>query len=684
MKKILIWSSLLVGVPLLLFAGSLVFILTLDPNDYRDEIEKLAAEQGVQLNIEGELGWKLFPELVLVVNDTGLQATMDGAEIDARIQRLDLTLQIRPLLHKQLQFRGLNIYGADLQLQSDPVLADQESEADVQVPRANNSAVPAIYFEHLNIESSRISLFSGQEETLLVENIQLNTQQLNLRGDSFYLQMSFNLSGPGLQFAQPVVLQTQLALTAEEINMRLASLSVVPLVSGVAVPISASGEIAFTPSEQSIEASNWQIQSGDMLLEGFVQGHLQPLALQGSVQTNEWNFRQQIQNMGIQLHLADEQALSVGQLAFDLALDEEQLRLDNLYLSLDSSNLEGQLVLTLSTIPEFSFVGSLDSIDLDRYLPGVEETSVTAEQPTQTEMDYAASIALEIGQLQSFGLTLSAIDSLISANNRQVIVEKFNADLAGGNISLNASTMESPGGTGHSFNLVAEDILLGQLLTDLTGQANVRGRISAQFAANSVGNSGEEIVKNAIGNGAINAADLSLLGVDVEGMVCDISDRLQRMSLTSNYGTMADNTALQDMSANIMLGNGLAQITGLEAAIGNIKASGVGRFNLVSMQYRADLQARISAEKTSENGCTVNQYLRNRTLPLVCTGGLATANSAAIKPSCSIDQDFVSDVIRQAIGQNLSNRLQIDSTESDAEKPAGQQLLEGLLNQFLK
>ena len=70
----------LIFLGLLLLVVALGFALTqlFDPNDYKDEIRQLARDKAnLELSINGDIGWSLFPWLGLELTDTTLASACD-------------------------------------------------------------------------------------------------------------------------------------------------------------------------------------------------------------------------------------------------------------------------------------------------------------------------------------------------------------------------------------------------------------------------------------------------------------------------------------------------------------------------------------------------------------------------------------------------------------------------------
>jgi hypothetical protein len=56
------WLISVVFAVTVMVAGVIYFVTVLDPNDYKSEIETMAARQGITLSINGNLAWQFFPK----------------------------------------------------------------------------------------------------------------------------------------------------------------------------------------------------------------------------------------------------------------------------------------------------------------------------------------------------------------------------------------------------------------------------------------------------------------------------------------------------------------------------------------------------------------------------------------------------------------------------------------------
>ncbi len=107
---------------LLLIIVALGFALThlFDPNDYKDEIRKLARDKAhVELTLNGDIGWSLFPWLGLELHDASVATLTDPSKPFADLQMLGLSVRVLPLLRKEVQMSDVRVEGLNLMLTRD-------------------------------------------------------------------------------------------------------------------------------------------------------------------------------------------------------------------------------------------------------------------------------------------------------------------------------------------------------------------------------------------------------------------------------------------------------------------------------------------------------------------------------------------------------------------------------------
>lgn len=678
MKKLIKIISLVLTLLVVVALGLVVYILTLDPNQFRDDISGLMAEQGVDLTIDGDLSWKLYPELMLSMHEVSVATP----GIEGSLQELQLQLKLWPLLQQRIEFIGLRL--VQPQVVFDPAAMEQAAQA---APAASTSGEPAVLpsfsFETIRVTEGYLAVLGDDAEPLVLTNIRLDADGLNTLGNSFTASGGFTLEpGEAELLTEPLNFELEAQLDSGTARLDISSLTTRVGLDGTSLPISFTGKLAYGISENSFNLSEGDLRADELNLQLTAVGTSEPVNLGGTIRSSRFNLADLLTKMGVETGIAD--GLEQAEFAFDYQLEGQTARLTNLRALVDDSNLQGSGEVRFTETLAVSLRGQLDSIDLDRYFPPAADASAAAgaasqEAPLPTLPAHSADISFDVGALRLAGLDFSNIALRFTSNANRIDLTQFSGSLAGGLFNMTGRAGLGSAAAEHQVRLEANGVAIGEILRVFTGSPAATGNLSATYAGTARGDRLSAVVGSLTGQGEVSANSLILDGIDVEGTICDVSDRIQRQSLASTYGELGTSTPLSDIRANIRTADGHASFDGLVAAIGNIQAGGTGRLNMVTNDLRMDLRARIAGDKTSETGCTVNRYLVNRNLPLVCSGNLTAGNI-----SCAPDGDFVAEALRGALQQGVMDQIQQrllppgEEGEEGAEQEPLRQLLEGL------
>lgn len=118
MKALKIVFGALLALSLVLVLGIAAIMLLVDPNDYKKELEKLAADQGAELHIEGDLGWSFYPSLGIDAGKLTVKPPMDNLVDPISFDRLRVGLQILPLLKREIRTSKVQVSGGELRLRT--------------------------------------------------------------------------------------------------------------------------------------------------------------------------------------------------------------------------------------------------------------------------------------------------------------------------------------------------------------------------------------------------------------------------------------------------------------------------------------------------------------------------------------------------------------------------------------
>jgi len=116
MKALKIFFGVVLALLFLLIVGIGILVWWVDLNDYKQEIEQLAAKQNVILKIEGNLGWSFYPNLGIDSGKLSVKPPMDNLAAPVTFEKLRVGLQILPLLNKEIKTSTVQVSGGEMSL----------------------------------------------------------------------------------------------------------------------------------------------------------------------------------------------------------------------------------------------------------------------------------------------------------------------------------------------------------------------------------------------------------------------------------------------------------------------------------------------------------------------------------------------------------------------------------------
>jgi AsmA protein len=185
-----------------ILAGSALAALVfwVDPNTFKGEIEKLAADQGLILHLDGDLSWQIFPNIQIAVGEASLAtpASSDAASAEiVRFTQAQLAVALKPLLQKQLVIQGVKLSGLNANLMVDKngvgnwsKIGNQTKTAEA-APSKKNSATQDLGIQKLQLDNSTVHYVNAQTgQDILLENLALSGENIQLNNTEFPLRLS--------------------------------------------------------------------------------------------------------------------------------------------------------------------------------------------------------------------------------------------------------------------------------------------------------------------------------------------------------------------------------------------------------------------------------------------------------------------------------------------------------------
>ena len=188
MPRILKFSVIAVLLVFLVLGAVLAYLMfAIDINSYKPQIEQTAKDQGIELNIQGQLGWSVFPNIAISIGETHFQSAQYGVE-PSSIASASLALKWPELLRKQLAVSALTIDGANIHITSlDSGAAAAAIPASGSEPVSSPDGSFSLAVDQFALRNSQI-----QYDDILIKNLDATTKGVNLQGDPFTLSLGLD------------------------------------------------------------------------------------------------------------------------------------------------------------------------------------------------------------------------------------------------------------------------------------------------------------------------------------------------------------------------------------------------------------------------------------------------------------------------------------------------------------
>jgi len=388
---------------LLLLIVALGFALThlFDPNDYKDEIRQLARDKAnLELTLNGDIGWSLFPWLGLELTDATLASASSPEQPFADLRLLGLSVRVLPLLRKQVQMSDIRIDGLNLKLQRDAkgrsnwedIGRPAQAAATERKPASETPAQPSesaaegstssaqplrLDIDSLIVNGARIDYHDVQKgQQFSAESIQLTTGAIR-EGAAIPLKLSafFGTNKPVLRARSELQGELRFDRALKRYQLEDAKLSGEvsgePF-AGQTLTFGAQGQLLVDLAAQVAEWNGLKLSANQLRALGELKVRdldSQP-KLSGGLSIAPLNLREFLATIGQKLPpLRDEKSLGQFELVTRLSGSATSLNFDELQVKLDDSRFNGQIAIADFAKRALRVQLKGDKLDLDRYLP---------------------------------------------------------------------------------------------------------------------------------------------------------------------------------------------------------------------------------------------------------------------------------------------------------------------------
>ena len=679
-KRVLAAISILLVV---IAAGVGYLIFGLDPNSYKPELEKLAADNDVELNINGDLSWALFPSLAVEIGDTVVVSSRHNIS-PTRFQYARLNLSWRALLQREIRFQGIEVSGADITLSNvqqaqnmavlpvvtsavatSPAAASADSALASTTPssgtdtRSTKSDQPFTFaVERFSLKDSRITATMNSNEALVFEQVQLTSTDFNLDGKPFPLELTF-ATMPG---------------------------ALAPLVSIPSADTSTTSQVSLS-TELVIDHAGQRYQLNGMLsldnpainteIQAIYNGKSDELAL--------FTLKGNALSAAIELSASGQALQSAPSLNGSLAIDNILLKkwlaeppaaIKNVTLSTGFSVSEQRIALTDYQLKLDQFTGS-GNVDLqleaprrltaslkgnELIFPAGEESGDTDSQALLTPLlaplalldGGKGHIEVNLNRLQQGDINITNPHLNLFANGAVLHITDLSGGIYGGKFKLDTKLNLSGKTPAASFKTQLKNIDLTQAAPQ---QQDVSGRINLDFSGTTAGDNADALLTNLNGSGQFSVIDPVIRKMNVERSYCELASLVEGERFEGGATapkTWPGYTSLGELRGDLSIAKQIVTLSQLKTSLGNLAITGNGRIQLQPQIFDMRITTNLQGDRTSETGCVVkSKRIRNRDIPLHCKGSFAENGQSQCQP----DEAFVKRLLAEKLSEKISEKL---------------------------
>ncbi|MGL4316718.1 MAG: AsmA family protein [Pseudomonas sp.] len=728
----------LVFLGLLLIVIGLGFALThlFDPNDYKDEIQQLARDKAnLELKLNGDIGWSLFPWLGLELTDATLASAATPDKPFADLRLLGLSVRVLPLLRKEVQMSDIRIDGLNLTLQRDDKghgnweqIGKPAKPADAQTPATPESTASAstdeqpasestplkLDIDSLTISNSQIDYHDARSgKQFSAEGIELSTGAIR-EGASIPLKLTAFLAANQPVLRAKTELQTQLRFDRALKRYQLEDLKLAGEVSGEpfkgkTLSFASEGQLLLDQAAQVAEWQGLKLSANQLRALGELKLHdLDKTAqLEGNLSIAQLNLREFLTSIGVELP-AMRDAASLGQfeLSSRLAGTPNSLAFNDLALKLDGGSFNGSLAISDFAKQTLRVQLKGDKFDVDRYLPpqdkdasagvarknevkqavaaaGKNGTSELPSAPSQQAWNDAQVLPLEqlrkldvqadlsIGQLTLSKLPIESAKLQAAGKDGVLDLQDLRGDLYGGEFSAKARLDARPAIPLLTAQKHISRIPVEKLLEAQGEKPPLKGLLDLNADIRTQGNSQKAWIDALNGKADFSLSDGVLLDANLEQQLCQGIATLNRKSLAGE--ARGKDTPFEELNGSLNFRNGVASNPDLKARIPGLTVNGHGDVDLrvLGMDYRAGIVIEGDKGAMPDPACQVNERYVGIEWPLRCRGPLELGAKA-----CRLDKDGMGKVAAKLAGSKLEEK--IEEKLGDKVSPELKEALKGL------
>jgi AsmA protein len=658
----------------LVLVGGAIFVMTFDPNRYKDDIERMVQERtGRTLKLSGDLAVAVWPSLGAKVGGVALSERARDEQFLA-LESAHASVALMPLLRGEVIVDAISVAGLKAQVVKDKqgrfnfqdLLGEEKPAAQKPAPeKKDGGGGEPVRFDiaGVEIERSAVSyrdLGTGQEFALDELNLSLGRIAEQAEGK---MRLSVHAKGnkPEVDARVDVSSDYRFDLPARSFALSGLDAKVTGAAAGLTgLQLGAKGDVAANPEKNEYRVSGLSVEFKGMQGKDALEAKLAAPSLvvaadtaKGEAVNVEFRLKGENRSAEALMKLSGVQGsaktLVVPQFSADLAMTDPALPMKSVKIpvsgslradlekqtadadikaKIDESNLQAKLGLAKFSPPAYRFDVNIDQLNLDRYFPPAEKAAAAGpsskESPgktADTPVDLSALKGLDangkvqVGALQARGLKLANVRAEVRAANGRAEIAPHSADLYGGSVAGAISAQAD--GNRVTVKEKLTNINIGPLLRDFAQQDRLEGRGNLALDVAAAGPTVEAIKKALAGTARIDLKDGAIKGIDIAGALRKAKAKLGGEQ--AQAASQTEKTDFSEFSASFAIKNGVARNEDLDVKAPLFRITGSGDIDIGHSKIDYVTKVAVVGTTQGQGGAELAE-LRGLTVPVRLSG----------------------------------------------------------------
>ncbi|WP_296253246.1 AsmA family protein [Pseudomonas sp. UBA4194] len=725
---------------LLLILVALGFALThlFDPNDYKDEIRQLARDKAhVELTLNGDIGWSLFPWLGLELHDTSVATLTNPQKPFADVQMLGLSVRVLPLLRKEVQMSDVRVEGLNLALERDanghgnwedigkplpastPSATDPNAAPEPAKPESNSRPVK-LDIDSLTVNNASVLYTDAKTgRSFTAESIQLSTGAVH-EGAEIPVKLTafFGTNQPVVRARTELAgeLRFDRALKRYQFeDMRLSGEASGDPLQGKTVTFNAQGQLLLDQAANVAEWTGLKLSANQLRALGEV--HVRDLdsnpQISGGLSIAEFDLRTFFDSIGQPLPAMADGSLSKFEMVSRLQGTQNSLGLEDLTVKVDNSTFTGRIAVEDFAKQALRLQLKGDTFNADRYMPAKSEkaASNTAARQAEVQSSEAAATAsgesplpdaptrgawsddrllpvdrlraldiqadLNIGQLTLDKLPIQNATLKAQGQGGLLTLQTLAGGLYNGSFNTQGTLDVRPAVPALAMQTRINKVPVENFIKSQNPNPPLKGLLTLDSNLTGTGNSQKALVESLNGTASFVLNNGVLVNANLEQQLCRGISVLNRKSLSSD--PRPKDTPFQELKGSLVFRNGVASNQDMIARIPGLTVNGKGDVDLrvLGMDYRVGVVVQGEQGTNADPACQVGERFVGVELPLRCRGPLELGAKA-----CRIDREGLGQVAAKLAGDRIRDKIdeKLEEKLGDKVDPKIKDALRGLFN----